>query len=535
MTEASPPNAYDLAPYPRLAHYYSHPEKADTLAHLLGLTPPPVERSRVLELGCASGANLLPMAVAFPESEFVGVDYSRRQVAEGQADIERLGLANISLHPMDLQAIRPDFGQFDYIFAHGLYSWIPMPVRERLLAVCHDNLSPQGVAYVSYNTYPGWHSLAAIRGMMLYHTRNITGPVERAVAAREVLDFLVDAADPADYYGAMLASHQKFLETVSPGKDNAYLVHDHLEEVNDPVYFHEFVEHAARHNLQYLCDADFRMDFLTTFPKAKADALLKMSHNIVELEQYMDFVRNRMFRQTLLVHADQPVSRRLGAARLRTLWVGSSARPDTGEVSLTRGAVEKFIGRDTSKLSTDHPLSKAAMVCLIQQWPASIPFDVLVGKAQSMLEEVSGEAAVTPADEEQVEVLAANLLQAFTASETLVEFHACGPRFTLEVGPTPLASGWARLQAETGPTVTNLRHESVRLGPLQSQLLRLLDGTRDRAALLAALKPLIVSGELAARQDDQVVTDPQKNLELLAASLDGKLEGLARSALLIQP
>ncbi len=535
MTEASFPNAYDLAPYPRLAHYYSHPEKADTLAHLLGLTPPPVERARVLELGCASGANLLPMAVAFPDSEFVGVDYSRRQVAEGQADIERLGLANISLHPMDLQAIGPDFGQFDYIFAHGLYSWVPMPVRERLLAVCHDNLSPQGVAYVSYNTYPGWHSLAAIRGMMLYHVRDISGPVERAVAARELLDFLVSAAEPVEYYGAMLASHQKFLQAESPAKDNAYLVHDHLEEINDPVYFHQFVQHAARHGLQYLCDADFRMDFLTTFPKDKADALLKMSHNIVEIEQYMDFVRNRMFRQTLLVHTDQPVSRRPGLARLRKLWVGSSARPETGEISLDRGVVEQFIGRDGSKLSTDHPLSKAAMVCLIQQWPASIPFDVLVGEAQAALADVSGEPVAQPASEEEVEVLAINLLQAFTASETLVEIHACGQRFTLEVGPKPRASPWARLQAETGPNVTNLRHESVRLGPLQSYLLRLLDGTRDRAALLAALKPLVASGELDARQDDQVITDPQKNLELLAASLDDKLEGLARSALLMQP
>jgi methyltransferase-like protein/trans-aconitate methyltransferase len=532
MTDTPAINSYDLAPYPRLAHFYSHPDKAATLARLLGLTPQPVEQCRVLELGCASGGNLIPMAVAFPESEFVGVDYSARQVAEGQADIERLGLKNITLHPQDLRAVDPTFGLFDYILAHGLYSWVPRPVRDRLLAICHDNLAPQGVAYISYNTYPGWHGLDAIRRMMLYHVRETTEPAERAAEARELLTFLVSATDPADHFGAMLASHHRFLQEESSGSD-AYLLHDHLEEVNDPVYFHEFAEHAAQHQLQYLCDAEFRTDFLTNFPKAKADALLKMSRNIVELEQYMDFVRNRMFRQSLLVHADQPVSRRLGAARLRALWVGSAARPETGEVTLSRGAVEKFIGRDDAKLSTDHPLSKAAMVCLIQRSPDCLPFEALAAEAQAMLAEATGEPAAGPVTPDQLEVLAGNLLQAYTVSESLVEFHAFAPRFTLAVDAKPVASPWARYQAESGPGVTNLRHERMRLGSLQTNVLRLLDGTRDRAALLTALEAQVLAGELAARQDEQVITDPQKNLELLAASLDATLAALARSALLI--
>ena len=531
MTQAPPANSYDLAPYPRLSHFFSHHAKAATLARLLGLTPPPAERCRVLELGCASGGNLIPMAVAFPECHFVGLDYSSRQVAEGQADIEHMGLSNITLLQMDLQAVDPGFGQFDYILAHGVYSWVPPAVRDHLLAVCRDNLAPQGVAYVSYNTYPGWHGLDAVRRMMLYHVRETTEPAERAAEARGLLDFLVSATDPADHYGAMLASHNKFLHEEPSGGADAYLLHDHLEEVNDPVYFYEFAEHAGRHGLQYLCDADFRMDFLATFPKAKADALLKMSHDIVELEQYMDFVRNRMFRQSLLVHADQPVSRRLGAARLQTLWVGSAARPETGEIELRSGAVEKFIGRDDAKLSTDHPLSKAAMAYLIRRWPATVAFETLVAEAQALLADAQGETASGPVPPDQREVLAGNLLQAFTVSENLVEFHACAPRYTLDVSGKPRASDWARRQAELGPSVTNLRHERVRLGPLQSHLLRLLDGRRDRTAVLAELEMRVLAGELAARQDDHVVTDPQTNLELLAESLDSNLRELARSAL----
>jgi hypothetical protein len=213
--------------------------------------------------------------------------------------------------------------------------------------------------------------------------------------------------------------------------------------------------------------------------------------------------------------------------------VGSAARPETGEIDLGRGAVEKFIGRDDAKLSTDHPLSKAAMICLIRRWPATLPFETLVAEAQTLLAGVPGETADGPVSPEQREVLAGNLLQAFTVSENLVEFHPCAPRYTMDVSGKPQASAWARRQAEAGPGVTNLRHERLKLGPLQSQLLRLLDGTRDRAALLAELEARVLAGELAARQDDQAITDPRKNLELLAESLESNLAGLARSALIM--
>ena len=499
-------NSYDLAPYPRLSHYFCQPARAATVAHLWGLTPPSVEGCRVLEVGCASGGNLIPLAVAFPESEFVGVDASGRQVMDGREDIAHLGLKNVSLHPMSLEAIDAAFGKFDYILAHGLYSWVPAPVRDRLMAICSENLTPQGVAYISYNTYPGWHSMEALRRMMLYYVRRASEPAERAAKALALLDFLASAADPADHYGVMLSWYNNLLRQAPSA--GAYVLHEHLEEVNEPLYFHEFAEHAARHNLQYLGDADFRMDFMTTLPKAKVEALLAMSHDLIELGQHMDFVRNRMFRQTLLVHADLPVSRRLGAARLHTLWVGSSSRPESREVELGPGATETFNGRDGSKLSTDHPLSKAAMVCLIQRWPAQIPFDGLVAKAQATLAEVTGSAPAASDDPEQIEVLAANLLQAFACSESLVQFFPCAPRFSLEAGPRPRASPWARLEAEAGADVTNLRHERINLDPLQRQLLRQLDGTRDRPALLAEFEPRV---------------------------LDAKLDELARSALLLQP
>jgi methyltransferase-like protein/2-polyprenyl-3-methyl-5-hydroxy-6-metoxy-1,4-benzoquinol methylase len=535
MTETASASSYDDAPYPRLSHYFTHPDKAAALATLLGLHPPPVEACRVLELGCARGDNLIPIAQALPHSQFLGLDLSGRQIAEGQADVATLGLTNISLRQFDLTLIDSGFGEFDYILAHGLYSWVPAAVRDRLLAVCRDHLAPDGVAFVSYNVYPGWHGLDAVRRMMLYHTRDAADPAERAAKARSLLEFLAGATDPNEYYGAMLNSHQRFLAEQAGGlgtTSDTYLLHDHLEEVNEPVYFHEFAAHAARYDLQYLCDAVFPTDFLTSFSPATGDALVKMSHNIVELEQYMDFVRNQMFRETLLVHADRPVSRRITADRLQPLWIGSPAVPESESPDVSGPVVEAFRGRDKSKLSIDHPLSKAAMVCLALRWPATIPFPALVNEAQALVEGTA--APGSPVPPPHVETLAANLLKAFTHSEGLVEFHSGAPRFTLEIGDRPRASPWARLQVLRGQTsVTNLRHERINLGPLLFHIVRLLDGTRDRAALLAALEKPVADGEIAAKQDGQVVTDFKQNMEILAASLDSKLRSLALAALLV--
>ena len=126
-------NPYDAVPYPDLAYGNTHPDRLATMARLLGMTPAPVERCRVLEVGCAAGGNLLPMAYTLPHAEFVGIDYSAQQIDEGQARIRGLGLSNFTLACRNLLEVGEELGTFDYIIAHGVYSWTPPPVREKTL------------------------------------------------------------------------------------------------------------------------------------------------------------------------------------------------------------------------------------------------------------------------------------------------------------------------------------------------------------------------------------------------------------------
>ena len=99
-------------------------------------------RCRVLELGCTDGGNLLPMAATLPRSSFLGIDLSGRQIAAGQKMIERLGLENVELRQMDIADVGEDFGTFDYIICHGVYSWVPPPVQDKILEICARRLAP---------------------------------------------------------------------------------------------------------------------------------------------------------------------------------------------------------------------------------------------------------------------------------------------------------------------------------------------------------------------------------------------------------
>src|SRR5258708_5874366 len=173
-------NAYDKVLYPISSFPQTHPSRLATVAFLRGVRPTPIDRCRVLELGCGACRNLIPMAFHLPNSEFVGLDLARNPIASGRAFVAELGLRNIALHPIDFcQATEEQFGKFDYIIAHGVYSWVPQPVRERLLGVCREMLNPQGVAYVSYNAYPGNHFRDLVRGMMRFQASCFETPGEK--------------------------------------------------------------------------------------------------------------------------------------------------------------------------------------------------------------------------------------------------------------------------------------------------------------------------------------------------------------------
>ena len=196
---------YEEITYPNFVHSQTHPNRLATMARAYGLKTAPIEKCRVLEVGCGSGTNLLAMACDLPESEFTGIDLSANHIEQGKKAVSETGAKNLQLICADLlQADLKDFGKFDYIIAHGFFSWVPNIVREKFWEIVRKHLAPDGVAFVSYNAFPGCHLRMMMREMMMYHTEKIEPPFEKARQSVALLAFLKETAFDKEIYARIL-------------------------------------------------------------------------------------------------------------------------------------------------------------------------------------------------------------------------------------------------------------------------------------------------------------------------------------------
>lgn len=294
-------DSYDETPYESNAFSISAPGRLRAVAALYGLNCPPVETAKILELGCAAGGNLVPIAIAHPNARVVGIDLSRQQIAAGQKVVRAMGLPNLELRAMSILDVTAEFGRFDYIIVHGVFSWVPPEVREAILRICSENLTRDGVAYISYNTYPGWKASDVVRDAMLLNSFGATSPHDRLKRAKDVFGMLEHGLASGNPLGSALQHAVRQLRKQS----DYYLMHEHLEAVNSPCYFLEFVAAARQAGLAYLADAEPQ----STIP-ANYGANVAVLHNALSSgaeremrEQYLDFAVGRQFRKSLVVHA----------------------------------------------------------------------------------------------------------------------------------------------------------------------------------------------------------------------------------------
>lgn len=524
-TQPAPRTSYDEVPYDSKAFTETHADRLATVATLFGMQPKNVEHCRVLELGCADGANLIPMAVGLPESVFVGIDLSSRQVGDGQAVIAKLGLTNIELRTGSILDVTESEGIFDYIICHGVYSWVPPEVQEHILTICRHNLAPAGVAYVSYNTYPGWHVRRMVRDLLCYHARRSPDPLEQVRQARAFIEFLGQSVvvDPTSTYSSTIRGAAEALRQ----RSDSYFLHEYLEEHNEPLYFHQFAERVRKHQLQYLGDAHVNTMMMTKHAPEVQETLRRLAGNLIDMEQYLDFLQNRPFRRSLLCHEGIVLNHALRPESLATLYVSSLAKPVSPQPDVASDQPEEFRTPDGNLLTTREPILKAAMLHLAEQFPRPVPFETLWSTARERSASTPEQSAGTG----QASFLGTRLLNYFVSG--IVQLHAHPPRIATEVQARPIGSPLARYQAGQGKRITNLRHEMVELSELGRQVLIRLDGTQERDHLFRALSDLVRSQGLRLEKNGQLIQDPHQVGEQLGIALDQTLTLLARSACLV--
>lgn len=521
--------SYDVVPYPSHPFRQTHPERLATVGRLFGIEPADINNCRILEIGCAGGGNLIPMADALPDSTFVGVDLSEFQIDGGQKSIEKMGLKNIELKHLNCMDIDEEFGKFDYIIAHGVFSWVAEEVQEKIFSICNENLEENGVAFVSYNTYPGWHMRGMIRDMMQYHVRNFTDPKKRIQQARAILEFLAKSVSKnKDAYSLMLNSE---LEMLRKQTDN-YLFHEHLETNNEPVFFHEFISRAGKHDLQYLGESVLANMWLGNFPKEIAETLERVAPDIIQREQYADFVRNRTFRQTLLCHKTSKVDR---ALKLESLdgahLIGNLQKnEEEGQEPRTDGKITYVNPASRQTMTTADPLVQIAIEKITEAWPKAMAFSEIVEAVQEKV--FAGDALAEALKIDQMKrSLATNVIHMTVSG--IIDLQFCESRYTLEFSEKPKTSEVARYQAALTNRLTNARHESVAVDDLTRHLTPFIDGTRTVEELGEKLKELVDNGKLVIQRKGD------KNAEIdvsqvMNQAVNEVLKRLSASALLIE-
>lgn len=519
------PFSYDEMPYVDLPFMQTHPGRLAVLGNLFGMRTPAVDSCRVLELGCASGGNLIGMAVALPNARFLGIDLSSHQIEQGRQTIAALGLRNIALRHADITNVDAAYGEFDYIVSHGIYSWVPADVREKLLSICRENLVPNGVAYVSYNTLPGWKIRGILRDAMLYRSGPAPGAMQRVRQARTVLDFLARNLPRESPYGVAL---RQDLEGVLNMSD-PFLCHDLLEDVNEPVYFHQFIDAAQRHAMQYLAEAEFSAMAPKLSPQIREE-LRHIAPDIIAREQYLDFLHHRSFRQTLLVHQSVKLNRNLAAHSVRDFQVASQALSVAETPDLTDGVSESFRAPGGATISAVSAVSKAALLLLARQWPGALPFTQLLAAARDRVRDATGGAAGVATLEADTRTLGIEMLQCYAAG--VVELRVWSPQLSLAPSARPVASALAMLQSVDGNEVTNLLLQRLTLDGIERALLPLLDGSRDRDALVATLGRADDEGKLGLPPEITARIHGRAREPALRQALEESLLRLGRLALL---
>ena len=276
----------------------------ESYARLLGLSPAPASNARILEIGSSYGGNLISQALFYPQATFTGIEIAPTQVSVGKTYIDQLGITNLDLLEGDVNESHYHLGTYDYIIAHGFYSWVDEDTKDNFLRLCKEHLAENGILYMSYNTYPGWHKMDSVRALLEFANKDIDTLNHREkvrhgkTVASKLGALMLEYDTVKNQQTSFLQSLRQTLQ-----KQDCYVGHDHLEPVNTPVYFHQCMDHMAEHGFTYLCDCDLNLSFPTVYDETLRTQLQVLApHDPLAREQYIDFMLNTAFRKSLFTH-----------------------------------------------------------------------------------------------------------------------------------------------------------------------------------------------------------------------------------------
>jgi len=501
--------AYDQVPYLANPLPQTHPSRMAAIAAMFGVAYAPPKKAKVLELGCASGVNLLGMAHFMPEAKFVGIDLSMAQIREAERRAKAINAGNATFHHMSIEDVTPKFGQFDYIICHGVYSWVPSGVQEAILRICGENLNEDGIAFVSYNVQPGWRMKQAARDVFMA----LTPPDMPAAKRWEYgVSWIKDALETTAKDEQKPLLHQALaneLNNTLTQRDIRYLAHEYLEENNEPCLFRDFLNQVNKAELTYLGDVEpASMVRHIIHPALREFFKRRPPQGMGETEQAIDIITGRAFRQSLLLKGKNhtQINRALTPDFFKKLHIQTRIKKSQdadGQVVYTHPKL--------GKLTPNPPYGIAALDTLVTYAGRPAAFNALAVKFSELSsggnEGIFGDVLFS--------LLGAGL----------VEIYA-DPYFpTLPKGATPLAV----MDIQSGrESTSNYLGEMINLDPMQRFIIPLLQGDWDMKEVVAKLTDSYKKGQFTMEptptNDEQLQTILEQLINNIVEAL--KLYGI---------
>ncbi len=520
-------NTYDEIPYNSYPFYFTCPDYLRTIGILFGMEPPVPETARILELGCASANNLLNFAETYPNSYSLGVDLSQVEIAHGQKVIAELGLTNIQLKHLSITDIDESFGKFDYIISHGVLSWVPVNVQEKIFEISKKLLTPNGIAFISYNTLPAWNMVKTVREMMMFHASIFPSAVDKLNQAKLFLKFINEALEGSqDPYTKFLREETEHISK----QEDPYILHEYVEGENHPMYFYQFMNKANSYKLNYLGEAFYSLMHIGNLPD-KAAVKLQEIKNLDTLEQYKDFVNHTRFRNTLLCHDNIVLNRTIETDAISKFYSVCTILPEFKEQDVDIANPAELIkfyfnGSRQVYISTASPRIKAVFYVYFENIGNPLTTNQLFKLAAQKI----------PGAEQD---FAAEFLQ---YSNRLIfngylNLFATKPNSVFTISQKPRASKLAQYQAKSASLnkiwVTNQINALVPLQIAEKYVMELLTGEMDILALKEKIFEKLVIKELVVQEDGNNITDKKRLQDIADKCVDEVLEKFRTNYLLV--
>ncbi len=351
------------------------------------------------ELGFGQGLSIATHAAASPV-QWHGTDFNPAQASQA-LDLVRASGASARLRDEAFADYchRTDLPDFDFIALHGIWTWVSEANRELIVAFLQHKLKPGGAVFMSFNTLPGWSTLAPVRRLMADHLAVATAPADgmgsRIDASLAFIDQVL-AANPAFAASAAdLSQRVSALKTL----DKGYLAHEYFNRSWQPMYFSEVAEWMSRAKLGHACSARY-LDHIDALNLTQAQrTLLGQIGDSTLRKTTRDFLANTQFRKDYWVKGARQLKpfEQLQALREQRVVlvtarseVSLSISAPTGEANLAPAIYSPLL----DALADHRPRSLAELETLLAAGGVTL---AQIGQAVMVL---AGQGHVVPAHDE---------------------------------------------------------------------------------------------------------------------------------------